>query len=366
VTGGSQSISAHLAHEVAAGRLEYDAAQQNAALRLDALALALNEGAGRRRFWRRKAPTRSRGLYLWGSVGRGKTYLMDLFYESLRSVARERIHFYRFMQNVHRELRAAPHRAAPLEDVAKAFAQRARVICLDEFLVLDIADAMILGGLLESLIRRGVVLVATTNLPPQDLYKNGLQRERFLPAIGLLQRQLDVVELGGGTDYRLRFLERALTYWDSNEPGSDSELRALFRAYARELGTGPTTLNIEGRGIAAIDSSSTAAWFEFRALCETARGANDYLELAQRYRAVLISDVPVFTGASDDAARRFLMLVDALYDRGAVLILSAAAEPADLYRGERLGLEFQRAASRLAEMRSHRYLAEHSQGAEHS
>jgi cell division protein ZapE len=360
VKGEPQSISAHLAHEVAAGRLEFDASQQEAARRLDALALALNEAGQPPRLWRRAVRSSPRGIYLWGSVGRGKTYLMDLFYESLRFAKRERTHFYRFMQSVHRELRAAPHRKAPLEDVAKTFAERARVICLDEFLVLDIADAMILGGLLESLTRRGVVIVATSNRPPQDLYKDGLQRERFLSAIAMLERRLDVIELGGSTDYRQQYLARALTYWDSNEPGSDSELRALFRAYARGAASGPVSLEIDGRPIAAIDSSTAAVWFEFRELCETARGANDYLEIAQRYRTVVVSNVPVFTAETDDAARRFLVLVDALYDRGDVLALSAAAEPQDLYQGEQLRFDFQRAASRLAEMRSHSYLDAHS------
>jgi len=359
VKGEPQTIAAHLAHEVAAGRLEFDAAQQGAAERLDALALALNADRPPPRLWRRAAREAPRGVYLWGSVGRGKTYLMDLFFESLRFEKRERAHFYRFMQSVHRELRAAPHRAAPLELVASAFSERARVICLDEFLVLDIADAMMLGALLESLLRRRVVVVATSNRAPQDLYQDGLQRERFLPAIRLLERRLDIVELDGSTDYRQRHLKTALTYWDSDQPGSDSELRALFRAYAQGIGTGPSRLEVEQRPIEAIDSSSNAVWFEFRELCETARGANDYLEIAQRYRAVVVSNVPIFTSANDDAARRFLMLVDALYDRGAILVLSAAAEPEDLYQGERLQLDFQRAASRLAEMRSHSYLDAH-------
>ncbi len=359
MTGASQTIAAHLAHEVEAGRLEFDAAQQSAALRLDALAQALNAGPPPIRWWRRAAQAAPRGIYLWGGVGRGKTYLMDLFYESLRSSERERTHFYRFMQAVHRELRAAPRRSSPLEVVAKSFAERARVLCLDEFLVQDIADAMILGGLLEGLLRRGVVLVATSNRPPQDLYQDGLQRERFLPAIRLLQRRLDVIELGGSMDYRQRHLQTALTYWNADEPGSDSELRALFRAYARGSLTGPVALEVDGRPIHAIDSGKAAVWFEFRELCETARGANDYLEIAQRFHAVVVSNVPVLPASNDDAARRFLMLVDALYDRGAILVLSAAAEPADLYRGERLQFDFQRAASRLAEMRSHAYLDAH-------
>jgi cell division protein ZapE len=351
------SIEQHLAREVAATRLEYDPAQAAAARRLDELAARLNARAAPGWF-RRRDTAATRGIYLWGSVGRGKTLLMDLFYDSLRFPQRDRSHFYQFMQTVHAELRASSGRERPLEDVAARLAERARVICLDEFLVLDIADAMLLAGLLAGLMGRGLSLVATSNRPPRDLYRDGLQRQRFLPAIDLLERHLEVIHLGGGTDYRQRFLQSAQTYWPSDAPESETELAQLFHGACGEASGGPKPLLVQGRPIEARDSCADAVWFEFAALCATSRNAADYLELAQRYRAVFVSRVPRFTSADDDAARRFLMLIDALYDRGVAIVLSAAAEPAELYQGERLRFEFERAASRLVEMRSHGYVAQ--------
>jgi cell division protein ZapE len=353
------SIEARLAHEVGANRLEADPAQQGAARRLDALAVRLNAQPAPGWFRMRASTGAASGIYLWGSVGRGKTLLMDLFFDSLRFAQRERRHFYQFMQTVHAELRASAGRERPLEDVAARLAERSRVICLDEFLVLDIADAMILAGLLDGLLRRGVSLVATSNRPPRDLYKDGLQRQRFLPAIDLLERRLEVLELGGDTDYRQRSLQAGRTYWPSDAPGSESELERLFGLACGANRSGPTSLTVQGRPIAARDSGADAAWFEFAALCATTRNAADYLELSQRYRTLVVSHVPRFRSEDDDAARRFLTLIDALYDRGRRIVLSAAAEPADLYHGERLRFEFERAASRLVEMRSQRYLAEH-------
>jgi cell division protein ZapE len=361
------SVAATLAAEVEAQRIDFDPAQRDAARLLDRLAARLAEKPKRRWFrrWRTAetatatatARTAPLGIYLWGSVGRGKTFLMDLFCAALPFPERERSHFYEFMQAVHRELRTVPERADPLDAIAERIARRTRVLCLDEFHVLDIADAMILAGLLGGLLRRGVALVLTSNRAPQDLYQDGLQRQRFLPAIRLLETHLDVVQLSGAVDYRQRQLERAAVYWDSAQTGSDAEMRALFGSLHTGVATGPTTLTIRSRPVTAVDSSSDFVWFEFAALCETARSADDYLELARRYRGVFVSRVPVFTAANEDAARRFLMLVDALYDRGVALVLSAADEPAGLYRGDRLRFEFERAASRLVEMRSQRYLA---------
>lgn len=355
------SIAAQLAQGVAAKRLEADPAQLQAAGHLDALATRLNAGGAPGWLRLRKAMAVS-GIYLWGGVGRGKTFLMDLFFDSLRFPQRERSHFYQFMQTVHAELRASSGRERPLEDVAARLATRARVICLDEFLVIDIADAMILSGLLDGLIRRGVSLVATSNRPPRDLYKDGLQRQRFLPAIELLERRFEVLELGGGTDYRQRPLHSTRTYWPSDAPESESELERLFAAACGAAGRGgarggAATLSVQGRPISVRDSCADAAWFEFTALCATSRSAADYLELAARYRMIFLSSVPRFTSADDNAARRFLMLIDALYDRGVAIVLSAAAEPDDLYQGDLLRFEFERAASRLVEMRSHGYLA---------
>ena len=350
--------------EVAAHRLEPDAAQLAAAVRLDGLSAALYESSRsvaarllRRVPWLPPAHTPQRGLYLWGGVGRGKTMLMDWFYSSLRVSSCERSHYYRFMRGVHAELRKERRRAHPLAAVAERLARRARVLCLDEFFVADIADAMILAGLFEGLFRHGVTLVATSNTPPRGLYQDGLQRERFLPAIEMLLAHVDVLHLDGGIDYRLRQLERAPTYLDSTLERSDARLHSRFAALAGDTATGPRRLTIEERDINAVATGAGMAWFEFGELCEGPRSQNDYIELARSYHTIFISNIPIFTAADEDAARRFVMLIDEFYDRGVKIVVSAAAAPAALYRGERLQPEFQRAASRLIEMQTQHYLA---------
>jgi cell division protein ZapE len=359
-----------LGAEIAAHRLTWDAAQQDAAVRLDQLSENL----------RRRVPTfvqrlRShlpgapfetaakpqRGLYLWGGVGRGKTLLMDMFYATLQSPhpvpTAERSHFYRFMRQVHAELRDVKRRTQPLEAVAERLAKRARIICLDELFVADIADAMILGGLFDGLFRRGVTLVATSNLPPQDLYKDGLQRQRFLPAIDLLNVHLEVLHLDGAVDYRLRQLEQAPTYLDARRPETPQALRQRFAALAGGTAAASTTLIIEDRPLHAVGAGRGMVWFEFAELCAGPRSQNDYIELARAYHTIFISNIPQFTHADENAARRFIAAIDVFYDRGVKIVVSAQAPPAELYRGERLGLEFQRAASRLVEMQTQRYLA---------
>jgi cell division protein ZapE len=366
VANPAQSVESRLRREVAARRFESDAVQLEAAVRLDRLSANLLQTSGSvgarlraRVRWlpAPAAPAAPRGLYFWGGVGRGKTMLMDWFYESLRFSPRERTHFYRFMRQVHAELRMASRRTRPLDTVAQRLAQRVRVICLDEFFIADIADAMILAGLFEGLFRRGVTLVATSNTPPRDLYKDGLQRERFLPTIELIQNQMDVLHLDGGTDYRLRQLERAPTYLDSTRAGTAAQLQERFAALAGDSAAGPKTLSIDDRGIAALATGAGMAWFEFGELCEGPRSQNDYIELARSYHTIFISNIPGFTGDDEDAARRFIAAIDEFYDRGVKLVVSAEAPPAELYHGERLELEFQRAASRLVEMQTQRYLA---------
>ncbi len=360
------TVRARLRQEVAAQRLQFDAAQVDAATHLDSVsenlrrrAPSLFDALRLRIAWLPRARTNEppRGLYLWGDVGRGKTLLMDAFFATLPPVRAERIHFYRFMRGVHAELGRIKGRARPLDLVAQRTAQRVRALCLDEFLVADIADAMILAGLLEGLFRRGVTLIATSNVPPQDLYKDGLQRQRFLPAIELIESHVDVVRLDGGSDYRLRELERAPTYLDSRAAETRPLLEQRFAAMAGGAASGPRTLVIEGRPLHAVRTAPDVAWFEFSELCEGPRSQNDYIDLARLYGTLFIADIPQFTSQDEDAARRFIMLIDELYDRGVKIVVSAAAGPTLLYRGDRLQTEFRRTASRLVEMQTQRYLA---------
>jgi cell division protein ZapE len=360
-----KSIASRLQEATAARRLEFDASQQDAAARLDALSARLVEqphsmGGKLRAQWRRLSaqPAETlRGIYLWGGVGRGKTMLMDLFYDSLRPELAERTHFYRFMRHVHAQLRSIKDRADPLDLIAESLAARLRVLCLDELFVSDIADAMILAGLFEALFRRGVTLITTSNLPPQDLYKDGLQRQRFLPAIDLIQRNADIVHLDGGIDYRLRQLEQAPTYLDSKLPDTAAQLKQRFAALAGGTAGGPTILTVEDRPIKAQATGAGMVWFEFKDICEGPRSQNDYIELARLYNTVFISNIPEFTHSNENAARRFIMLIDEFYDRNVNVVVSAAAAPPALYHGERLQLEFLRAASRLIEMQTQQYFA---------
>jgi cell division protein ZapE len=299
------------------------------------------------------------GLYLWGGVGRGKTFMVDLFFESLPFEAKLRIHFHRFMQRVHRALQRLAGTTDPLRRVADEFAAEARVLCFDEFFVSDIGDAMILGELLDALFARGVTLVATSNVAPDRLYENGLQRRRFLPAIALLQRHCRVLNVDGPIDYRLRVLERAEIYHAPLDPGADAQLARAFDDLVPERGSVQhgIALEIEGRSIPCRSCGDDVAWFEFADLCQGPRSQNDYIELARIFHAVLLSNVPILRADDEDAARRLISLVDEFYDRNVKLIVSAAAPIDRLYQGERLKFEFERTRSRLLEMQSHDYLA---------
>lgn len=297
------------------------------------------------------------GLYLWGGVGRGKTMLMDLFYECLPADDRLRMHFHRFMHRVHHDLRALAGTANPLEQVAERFARESSVLCFDEFFVSDIGDAMILGELLHGLFARGVTLVATSNVAPDGLYENGLQRRRFLPAIELLKTHTRVFNVDGAVDYRLRVLERAEIYHSPLDREAEQGLKRSFDALAPDPPQENVVLEIEGRPIRARWVSEDVAWFEFAELCEGPRSQNDYIELALIFHAVLVSGVRRFTSRNEDAARRFISLVDEFYDRNVKLIVSAEVPIIELYAGERLRFEFERTESRLLEMQSHDYLA---------
>jgi len=306
----------------------------------------------------REAPRAlQQGLYLWGGVGRGKTWLMDLFFHSLPFKDKQRSHFHRFMQFVHDELRKHKDQANPLELVAEKVARKTRVLCFDELFVADIADAMLLGGLFRALFARGVTLVATSNVPPDNLYKDGLQRARFLPAIKLLKEKTRVVHVDGGTDYRLRLLKRATTWLDAADSATPATLVQLYEAVAGEPGAVDATLTLNHRRLHARRLSDDAIWFPFAELCDGPRGQADYIEIARCYHTVFLTDIPVLGREHENQARRFISLVDEFYDRAVKLIASAAAPFDTLYRGSKLTFEFERTRSRLIEMQSQEYLA---------
>ena len=357
----SQDLKSLYRHALAAQHFHADKAQQLALAQFESLRTRLLAEAPAGFSLLRHLRTRPQpagGLYLWGSVGRGKTWLMDLFYESLADVPRARLHFHHFMRDVHAELARLKKQREPLRLVARELAARARVLCLDELFVSDIADAMILGRLFEALLDAGVALVLTSNAAPRDLYRDGLQRARFLPTIELLQRRLTVHELASTHDYRLRQLTRAPIYLHGGDPAeARAQLSRLYDRLAGEHGEHNAELRIAGRPVAAWRRSSGVVWFDFGAICEGARSQNDYMEIAAEFHTVFLSDVPQFGELQDDAARRFIALVDEFYDQGVKLVIAAAAAPAELYRGERLALAFQRTVSRLTEMQSERYLA---------
>lgn len=311
-------------------------------------------------WWRRwigRSTASVPGLYLWGGVGRGKTWLMDLFFESLPFAERRRQHFHRFMHDVHAQLAALKHERDPLEQVAETMARGTRVLCFDELQVSDIADAMILGNLFDALFRRAVTLVATSNNAPRELYRDGLQRARFVPAIALLERHLEVWRVAGATDYRLRALTRAGVYLPSGAADTPSRLEQLFaRLSCDGAGVGGTIV-IEGRPIAVIREAPGVLWCDFTALCSGPRSQDDYIEIAREYHSVIVSAVPVLETSADDEARRFIALIDEFYERNVKVIVSAAAAATGLYRGERLAAPFERTVSRLIEMQSAEYLA---------
>ncbi len=307
-------------------------------------------------FWQRKQTPIS-GCYIWGDVGRGKTFLMDLFYDSLPVMEKTRCHFHRFMQMVHDQLSELKHEKNPLEIIASRLAKSSRILCFDEFFVTDIADAMLLANLFSGLFARGVTLVATSNVEPIHLYKNGLQRERFLPTIDLLQQYTKIIELVSPTDYRLRTLTHAEIYHSPLDAKAYEQLENYFASLATEVMDGVSSIEINGRDIHVKALSDDVVWFEFAELCEKPCGQRDYIELAALFHAVLISNVPQFSEGKDDAARRFINLVDVFYDRKVKLILAAEVLLENLYQSGRLQFEFQRTQSRLTEMQSQEYLA---------
>ncbi len=295
--------------------------------------------------------TPPKGVYLWGGVGRGKSFLMDSFYSVVDVRRKTRIHFHEFMRGVHRELDTLKGMSDPLDEVARRIAKKYRLVCFDEFHVSDIADAMILHRLLSALFDLGVVFVMTSNYRPDTLYPDGLHRDRILPAIALLEQHLDVLNVDGGTDYRTRTLERTRMYLTPLGAGTDAELRTTFDAIA-EVGDEDPRLEIETRTLRALRRAGGVVWFDFATLCGGPRSQNDYLELANRFHTLILSDVPRMSAGQSSEARRFTWLVDVCYDRRVKLILSAAVEPEELYAEGALANEFLRAVSRIREMQS--------------
>ncbi|ROU01944.1 cell division protein ZapE [Marinobacter sp. R17] len=343
---------------------EKDAAQADAVQRLQALYDKLVESESQRQKTFTKLRRKLRGgreepitgLYFWGGVGRGKTYLMDTFFESLPFERKMRVHFHRFMQRVHNELKTLKGTKNPLETVGERFAEETAVICFDEFFVSDIGDAMILATLLDTLFSHGVTLVCTSNIVPDGLYKDGLQRARFLPAIDLVKKYTDVVNVDGGVDYRLRTLEQARLFHTPLGAEATESLQSSFDRLSVDSTGHSLNLEVNGRKIPAIGHADDVVWFDFKALCDGPRSQNDYIELAREFHAVIVSDVPVLGREKDDQARRFINMIDEFYDRHVKVIISAEAPIHELYAGGRLGFEFERTESRLLEMQSKEYL----------
>jgi cell division protein ZapE len=358
-TARDGSLLAHLRPELDRRRIVLDHAQRGALDRLQRLHDELVEFRRARLSLLRRwfhPPLPPRGVYLWGGVGRGKSFLMDAFYATVPLRRKTRVHFHAFMKSVHDELRTLSREEDPLATVAARIARRHRLICFDEFHVSDVADAMILGRLLTALFRLGTVFVLTSNYRPDDLYPNGLQRQNLLPTIALLKQWLDVVEVDGGTDYRLRELEQAAAYYVTPPGAADARLAALFDRMRPGPDEDPR-LVIDSRPLKAKKRAGGLVWFDFATLCEGPRSQIDYLELARRFAVVIVSDVPRLSPDMSNAARRFTWLVDVLYDHRVKLLLSAEVAAADLYRKGANSHEFARTVSRLVEMRTREYMA---------
>ena len=301
-------------------------------------------------------PPIPRGVYMFGGVGRGKSFLMDCFFQSVPLTRKTRLHFHEFMREVHRELQELKGTVNPLDELGKRIARKFRLICFDEFHVADVTDAMILHRLLDALFANRVSIVTTSNFQPDGLYPNGLHRDRILPAIALLKDKLEVINVDAGTDYRQRTLEQAELYLTPLGPPADAALAAVFNSLAEARDEDPL-LHIEHRELRSLRRAGGVVWFDFRTLCGGPRSQNDYLELAQQFHTVILSGVPQMPPRLASEARRFTLLVDVLYDRRVKLVISAAVPAEALYTEGPLSHEFPRTVSRLQEMRSHDYLA---------
>lgn len=307
---------------------------------------------------RRKIKPRApiKGLYLWGSVGVGKTFLIDTFYECL-PVRKIRLHFHAFMQQIQQSLREEQGIKNPLEKIAKQIADDVLVICFDEFFVANIADAMILGELFTHLFKGGVCLVTTSNIAPDELYKNGIQRERFLPAIDLIKQEVQVIHLKSEKDYRLQHIEKAGVYFTPNDSDAEKNMEAAFQHFSNCPNVSTEKIEILGRNIEIIKQARNTIWFDFYKICGRPRSQNDYLELVKDYNTFLISNVPNFNQASSDLTLSFIHLIDVLYDNQKRLVISAETVATELYHGKSYKTAFARTESRLIEMQSEDYLS---------
>nr|WP_315290525.1 cell division protein ZapE [Serratia proteamaculans] len=354
-----------------AGEYQADAVQRQAVTQLDHIYQALQQtpavsapvGGLRGKFnrWLGKsgetAPQRpAQGLYMWGGVGRGKTWLMDMFFHSLPGDRKLRLHFHRFMLRVHEELIELQGQENPLEIIADGFKAQTDVLCFDEFFVSDITDAMLLATLLQALFARGITLVATSNIPPNDLYRNGLQRARFLPAIDLINQYCDVMNVDAGIDYRLRTLTQAHLYLTPLDDQTRQTMDRMFVKLAGKEGEVAPVLQINHRPLQAIRAVDGVLAVDFHTLCEEARSQLDYIALSRLYHSVILYNVRVMGPLKENTARRFLALVDEFYERHVKLVIAAEVSMFDIYQGERLKFEYQRCLSRLQEMQSEEYL----------
>ena len=342
--------------------LNPDAAQQAVIDILDGIGTELERRESKTRFWHsfaRYFSSRSdavRGLYLWGGVGRGKTFLMDLFFQHLAIDRKRRLHFHRFMQMVHEQLWELKGRSDPIESVADRLAEEIAVMCFDEFFVSDIGDAMILSELFSCLFARNVVLIATSNIEPKRLYENGLQRRRFLPTIDLIEQHTHVVQIGGTTDFRLQALQQEALYRIRSTTTREL-IAADFKRLVRGSAPQRLVLSVNKRSIESVFCDEGVVAFSFEELCETPRNTADYIELARLFHSLVIYDIPPLDAEKEDAARRFIALVDEFYDRNVNVIFTAAIALDSLYRGERHVDEFERTRSRIREMLSEQYLS---------
>lgn len=341
---------------IASGAFHFDPQQQQAAQELHRISEGLLRQQQRAFPLRLLKPKPVRGLYLWGSVGAGKSWLMNLFYHALPpTIGKQRLHFHAFMRDLHHQLTQLQGRANPLTLIAKQLAQTTQVLCFDEFLVQEIGDAMLLAGLLKALFAAGITLITTSNTAPDDLYRNGLQRERFLPAIALLKQHTTVIHLHARQDYRLRYPAQAGIYHFPNNEATHQRMKEHFQSYAHNQLPQPQPLVIANRTLPTLGVAGDVVWFDFQVLCHIPRSQIDYLEIAQQFKVVLLSNIPQLDTTKDNAALYLIHLVDILYDHRTKLILAAEVPLTELYTGNRWQKAFQRTLSRLTEMQSAYY-----------